>query len=123
MTEFGGSIPADLQNSDPSVNDHGRELSQMCSDMVLCTCRTAADVPAAPSFKAKSITAPSRLDYFLVDPDLFPSIQSCHVEPARPDSVPARLKVDCIEKACDQKNCIRCSSLKTRSDGYGAQTC
>ena len=88
VTEFGGDIPANVRNTDSTVNAHGRKLLQLCSDttLVLCTGRTAGDIPAQPSFKARVNTAPSRLDHFLVDPELFPLIQACRVGPSRPDS-------------------------------------
>ena len=54
--------------------------------MVLCTGRTVGDVLAKPSFKARVNTAPSRLDHILVDPELFPFVESCRVGPCRPDS-------------------------------------
>ena len=88
VTEFGDSIPPDLHHSDNTVNAHGRKLLQLCSNAgrVLCTGRTVGDVPAKPSFKARVNTAPSRLDHILVDPELFPFVDSCRVGPCRPDS-------------------------------------
>ena len=88
VTEFGGGLPVNIQNTDSTINAHGRKLIQLCSDtsLVLCTGRAAADIPAQPSFKARINTAPSRLDHFLVDPELFPFVQSCRVGPSRPDS-------------------------------------
>ena len=44
------------------------------------------DVPAQPSFKARSNTQPSRLDHVLVDPELFHAIQTCAVGPVRAES-------------------------------------
>ncbi|DBB13742.1 TPA: hypothetical protein ACH3X3_000750 [Trebouxia sp. C0006] len=84
--ELSSGIPAQLQNADTTVNAHGRRLLQMCEDTasVLCTGKTALNVPAQPSFKACSNTQPSRLDHVIVDAELFHAIQSCTVGPVNP---------------------------------------
>ncbi len=71
------SIPLQVQNTNSTINAHGRKLVRLCLDsaMVLCTGRTLADTPAQPTFKARTNTVASRLDHVLVDPDLFSSIQ------------------------------------------------
>ena len=88
VTDVGDSIPPQLQNTDSTINAHGRKLMRLCADsaMILCTGRTLADTPAQPTFKARTNTMASRLDHILVDPDLFSSIQHCGVGPTRPDS-------------------------------------
>ena len=88
VTDVGNSIPPQLQNTDSTINAHGRKLMRLCADsaMLLCTGRTLADTPAQPTFKARTNTMASRLDHILVDPDLFSSIQHCGVGPTRPDS-------------------------------------
>lgn len=53
---------------------------------MLCTGQTPSDVPAQPSFKARSNTQPSCLDCVLVDAALFHATQSCGVGPARTES-------------------------------------
>ena len=88
VSGLGPGIPTQLQNTDATVNAHGRKLLRLCEDTasVLCTGRTALDMPAQPSFKARSNTQPSRLDHVIVDADLFHTIQSCAVGPARAES-------------------------------------
>ena len=88
VSELGSGIPSQLQNVDTIVNTHGRRLLQMCEDtaMVLCTGRCACDMPAQPSFKARSNTQPSRIDHVLIDAELFHAIHSCIVGPPRPES-------------------------------------
>ena len=53
------NLISQLQNVDTTVNTHGRELLRLCEGtaLVLCTGRTPLDVPAQPSFKARSNTA------------------------------------------------------------------
>ena len=84
----GNGIPSQLQNTDSTINTHGRKLMRLCADsaMVLCTGRTLADTPAQLTFKASTNTVASRQDHVLVDPDLFSSIQYCGVGLTRPDS-------------------------------------
>lgn len=86
--ELSSGIPAQLQNADTTVNAHGRRLLQICEDtaLVLCIGKTTLNVPAQPSFKARSNTQTSRLDHVIVDAELFHAIQSCTVGPARADS-------------------------------------
>ena len=95
VSEIGPDIPAQLHNTDSTVNAHGRKLLQLCEDsaMVLCTGRTLSDTPAQPSFKARNNTQPSRLDHVMVDADLFQSVQSCGVDCFRVESdhLPLRL--------------------------------
>ena len=88
VTELGEGISAQLQNSDITVNGHGRKLLCLCEEaaMVLCTGRTAWDTPAQPSFRARSNTEPSRLDHALVDCGLFPAVQTCTVGAHRHES-------------------------------------
>ena len=88
VTDVGDGIPPQLQNTDITINVHGRKLMRLCANsaMILCTGRTLADTPAQPTFKARTNTVASRLDHVLVDPDLFSSIQHCGVGPTRPDS-------------------------------------
>ena len=88
VSELGPGIPIQIQNTDSTINAHGRKLMQMCENtaMVLCTGRTIADTPAQPSFKARSNTQPSRLDHVLVDAELWPALQQCKVQPARLES-------------------------------------
>ncbi len=88
VADVGDSIPPQVQNTDSTINAHGRKLVRLCLDsaMVLCTGRTLADTPAQPTFKARTNTVASRLDHVLVDPDLFSSIQYCGVGLTRPDS-------------------------------------
>ncbi|DBB15210.1 TPA: hypothetical protein ACH3X3_004214 [Trebouxia sp. C0006] len=77
VADMGDSIPPQLQNTDSTVNAHGRKLMRLCADsaMILCTGRTLADTPAQPTFKARTNTVASRLDHVLVDPGLFSFIQ------------------------------------------------
>ena len=88
VADMGDSIPPQLQNTDSTVNTHGRKLMRLCADsaMILCTGRTLADTPAQPTFKARTNTVASRLDHVLVDPGLFSFIQYCGVGLTRPDS-------------------------------------
>ena len=88
ITELGEGISAQLQNSDITVNGHGRKLMRLCEEaaMVLCTGRTPGDTPAQPSFRARSNTEPSRLDHVLVDCGLFPAVQSSRVGAHRHES-------------------------------------
>ncbi len=88
ITELGEGISAQLQNSDITVNGHGRKLLRLCEEaaMVLCTGRTTGDTPAQPSYKARSNTEPSRLDHALVDCGLFPAVQTCRVGTHRHES-------------------------------------
>ena len=88
VAELGPGIPTQLQNTDITVNDHGRKLLRLCEDtaMVLCTGRSPHDVPAQATFKARSNTQPSRLDHVLVDAELFHALHSCRVGPSRADS-------------------------------------
>ncbi|DBA77818.1 TPA: hypothetical protein ACH3X1_009175 [Trebouxia sp. C0004] len=88
VADVGDSIPPQLQNTDNTINAHGRKLVRLCADsaMVLCTGRTLADTPAQPTFKARTNTMASCLDHVLVDPGLFSSIQYCGVGLTRPDS-------------------------------------
>ncbi len=60
--EPGEDISIQLQNSDATVNGHGRKLLRLCGEaaMVLCTGRTTGDTPAQPSYRARSNTEPSR---------------------------------------------------------------
>ncbi len=88
LPELGEGISAQLQNSDITVNGHGRKLMRLCEEaaMVLCTGRTPGDTPAQPSFRARSNTEPSRLDHVLVDCGLFPAVQSSRVGAHRHES-------------------------------------
>ena len=88
VTELGEGISAQLQNSDITVNGHGRKLLCLCEEaaMVLCTGRIARDTPAQPSFRARSNTEPSRLDHALVDCGRFPAVQTCTVGAHRHES-------------------------------------
>ena len=88
ITELGEGFSAQLQNSDITVNGHGRKLMRLCEGaaMVLCTGRTPGDTPAQPSFRARSNTEPSRLDHVLVDCGLFPAVQSSRVGAHRHES-------------------------------------
>ena len=88
VTDVGHGVPPQLLNTDNTINSHGRKLVRLCEDsaMILCTGRTLGDLPALPSFKARTNTVASRLDHVLVDPDLFSSIQSCCIGPIRDDS-------------------------------------
>jgi len=85
VADVGDGIPPQLQNTDGTVNTHGRKLMRLCADstVILCTGRTLADTPAQPT---RTNTVASRLDHVLVDPDLFSSIQYCGVGLTRPDS-------------------------------------
>ncbi len=62
VAELGADISIQLQNSDATVNGHGRKLLRLCGEaaMVLCTGRTTGDTPAQPSYRARSNTEPSR---------------------------------------------------------------
>ena len=88
ITELGEGISAQLQNSDITVNGHGRKLMRLCEEaaMVLCTGRTPGDTPAQPSFRARSNTEPSRLDHVLIDCGLFPAVQFSRVDAHRHES-------------------------------------
>ena len=88
VADVGDGIPPQPQNTDSTVNTHGRRLVRLCADsaMILCIGRTLADTPAQPTFKARTNTVASRLDHVLVDPDLFSSIQYCVVGLTRADS-------------------------------------
>ena len=88
VTELGEGISAQLQNSDITVNGHGRKLMRLCEEaaMVLCTGRTPGDTPAQPSFRVSSNTEPSRLDHVLVYCGLFPAVQSSRVGAHRHES-------------------------------------
>ena len=82
ITDLSDDPSAQLQNSDSTLDGHGRKLLHLCEEtaMVLCTSstgRTPGDTPAQPSFKARRNTAASRLDHALVDCGLFASIQAC----------------------------------------------
>lgn len=88
VTDLSDAASAQLHNSDSTVNSHGRKLLSLCEEaaMVICTGRTPGDTPAQPSFKARSNTAPSRLDHALVDCGLFAAIQTCGVGLHRQES-------------------------------------
>ncbi len=96
VADVGDGIPLQLQNTDNTINTHGRKLVRLCADsaMILCTGRTLADTHVQPTFKtpdqplcrAATNTVASRLDLVLVDPDLFSSIQYRGVGLSKPDS-------------------------------------
>ncbi len=88
ITDLSDDASAQLQNSDSTVNGHGRKLLHLCEEtaMVLCTGRTPGDTPAQPSFKARRNTTASRLDHALVDCGLFASIQTCCIASHRQES-------------------------------------
>ena len=88
ITELGGGISVQLQNSDITVNGHGCKLLRLCEEttMVLRTGRATGDTPAQPSFGARSSTEPSRLDHALVDCSLFPAVQSSKIGAHRHES-------------------------------------
>ncbi|DBB05730.1 TPA: hypothetical protein ACH3X1_012331 [Trebouxia sp. C0004] len=88
VADVGTGIPPQLQNTNSSINTHGRKLVRLCADsaMILCTGTTLADTPPQPTFKASTNTVASRLDHVLVDPDLFSSIQYRGVGLTRPDT-------------------------------------
>lgn len=111
VSELSPDIPVQLQNTDSTVNSHGGKLLQMCEDtaMVLCTGRTPSDVPAQPSFKARSNTQPSRLDHVLVDAELFHAIQSYGVGPvmAESDHLPLELRLSLAAPAM-----LQCAAMR-----------
>jgi len=86
--EPGEDISIQLQNSDATVNGHGRKLLRLCGEaaMVLCTGRTAGDTPAQPRYRARGNTEPSRLDHALVGCGLFPAVRTCKVGAHRQES-------------------------------------
>ena len=85
VTDLSDDASAQLQNSDSTVNGHGRKLLHLCDEtaMVLCTGRTPGD---QPSFKARSDTTASCLDHALVDCGLFASVQACCIGSHRQES-------------------------------------
>ena len=97
VADVGHGVPPQLLNTENTINAHGRKLMRVYEDssMILCTGRTVGDTAARPSFKARANTVASRLDHVLVDPDLFPSIQSCRIGATRDDSdhMPLELRI------------------------------
>ena len=85
---LGDSIPAQRQHSDSFSNSHGRLLMQLCEEsaLVLCTGRTASDIPATHSYRSYMHGGTSCMDHFMVTAGLFPVVRSCGVAPQRPDS-------------------------------------
>ena len=62
ITDLSDDASAQLQNSDSTVNSHGRKLLHLCEEtaMVLCTGRTPGDAPAQPSSKhAETLQPPA----------------------------------------------------------------
>ena len=89
VTELGEGISAQLQNSDITVNGHGRKLMRLCEEaaMVLCTGRFPGDTPAQPSFRARSNTEPSRRpksDHFPLELQLLLTVPNLPPAPAPP---------------------------------------
>ena len=86
VTDLSGDASAQLQNIDTTVNS--RKLLHLCEEtaMVLCTGRAPEDTPALPSFKARSTTAPSRLNHALAECGLFANTQACRTGSHRQES-------------------------------------
>ena len=75
------ALPAHRGVSDRGKTQHGKALLRFCEQtgLILCTGRINGDLEAAPTFRERSNTRPTRLDHLLATPQAAVMLQSCSV--------------------------------------------